>query len=287
MSLRRKFRKLISEPGFKAQPATTLLRGAQLALYTAMRSDPVFRLSAGGALLTVPANLRYTSVTAYILREWLEPELFHLPQFLMPGGVFLDVGANIGMFSLRAATLVGPEGRVIAVEPAEVSADRLKRNLALNELHNVVLVRAALSDVVGEANLYHVELGNDPQAWSILPEAGGADSEKVAMTTLDALASEQGLLRLDLVKMDVEGAEPLVVAGGRETLARFRPGVIFEVNTPPSFARADRTGCFEQLQALGYRIFALEPRSGALNLTDCQGMANGNLIAIHPEGPRV
>ena len=69
MSLLRKLKKLISEPGFKAQPATTLLRAAQLALYIAMRFDPVFCLSAGGALLTVPANLRYTSVSAYMFRE--------------------------------------------------------------------------------------------------------------------------------------------------------------------------------------------------------------------------
>lgn len=286
MSLIGKLRKLTAEPGFQAQPATVLLRGARLALHVATRSDPVFRLTPGGPRLTVPANLRYTSVTAYMLRDWVEPELHHLPRFLQPGAVFLDVGANIGLFALRAAECVGPTGRVIAVEPADVSAGRLERNLALNAMAQVAVVRAALSDREGEAELRHVELGDDPQAWSIMPEAGGADAEKVRTTTLDALAEAQGLTRLDLIKMDVEGAEPMVVAGGGATLARFRPSVIFEINSGPALAREDRTGCFDALRGLGYGIFTMGPRDGGLTPVTEQGMGHGNLIAVHPDGPR-
>lgn len=282
MKLLGKVQKLMAEPGFKAQPATVLLRGARLLLHAATRSAPVFPLTPGGPMLTVPADLRYTSVTAFMLRAWVEPELYHLPHWLAPGAVFLDVGANIGLFALRAAILVGPSGRVIAVEPAEVSADRLERNLALNAMTHVTVVRAALSDREGEAELRHVELGNDPQAWSIIPEAGGAGAEKVRTTTLDALAEAQGLTRLDLVKLDVEGAEPMIVAGGRATLTRFRPTIIFEVNSPPSLARADRTDCFDALVGMGYGIFAMAPRDGALTVCHAQGMEHGNLIAIPP-----
>lgn len=285
MSLFGKFRKLAAEPGFKAQPLAVLARGARLALHAATRTAPRFRLTPDGPWLTVPADLRYTSVTAFMLRDWVEPELHHLPRFLKPGSTFLDVGANIGLFALRAAALVGPGGRVLAVEPAAISADRLEANLALNAFAHVVVTRAALSDHEGLAQLRHVELGNDPQAWSIMPEAGGAEAEQVRTTTLDALAAQQGLARLDLIKMDVEGAEPMVVAGGRATLARFRPAIMFEINSGPSVARGEGTLCFDMLRGLGYGIFALNPGDGALTPVAEQGTAHGNLIAIHPDGP--
>lgn len=286
MSLFGKLGKLAAEPGFQAQPLTVLLRGARLALHAATRTAPRFRLTPDGPWLSVPADLRYTSVTAFMLRDWVEPELHHLQRFLKPGGNFLDVGANIGLFALRAAGIVGPGGRVVAIEPAAISADRLEANLALNAFAHVTVVRAALSDREGQAQLRHVELGNDPQAWSIMPEAGGTDAEQVRTTTLDALVAQQGLTRLDLIKMDVEGAEPMVVAGGQAALARFRPTIIFEINSGPSLARGEGTLCFDMLTAQGYRIFALTPGDGTLRAVTVQGAAHGNLIAIHPDGPR-
>jgi FkbM family methyltransferase len=279
-----KLAKLVTHPGFRAAPVTVMARGVALAGHVALRKSPVFPLVPGGPRLTVPADLRYTTITAYMMREHAEPELAALGRFLGPAGVFVDAGANIGLYSLMAAQIIGPSGRVLAVEPGEESLARLDANLALNSLPQVTVIRAALGAEPGTARLFHVELGHDPQAYSLLPEGGATESETVPVTTLDLLAQEQGLTRLDALKLDVEGSEPMILAGGRATLARFRPIVIFEVNTPIALARGDAGASFEMLTGMGYRIHRLD--GAALVPLTAMPAEWGNLVAVHPEGPQ-
>jgi FkbM family methyltransferase len=279
-----KLAKLVSHPGFRAAPGTVMARGVLLAGHVLLRKPPVFPLLPGGPRLTVPADLRYTTITGYMMREHTEPELAALGRFLGPGGVFLDAGANIGLFTLMAARLVGPGGRVLAVEPGRESLARLDANLALNDLPQVKVVRAALAAEPGHAPLFHVALGDDPQAYSLMPEGGATESETVPVTTLDLLAAEAALTRLDCLKLDVEGAEPLILAGGRGTLETFRPIVIFEVNTPIALARGDAAASFAALTSIGYRISRLD--GAALVPLAAMPAEWGNLIAIHPEGPQ-
>jgi FkbM family methyltransferase len=247
-----------------------------------MRHEPILRLTRHGERLRVPADLRYTSVTAFLLRDGTEPELYRLEQFLRPGDTFLDVGANIGLFALKAARIVGPGGRVVAAEPGRVSADRLEANLLLNDYKQIQVLREALSDSEGTANLHHIELGHDPQAFSLLSDGSVVAAETVPTTTLDRLSQRLGLTRLDCVKMDVEGAEPMVIAGGRATLARFRPLVIFEINSPPALHTGKPAAASQALQALGYQLHEL--RGSALMPLAEQPLTLGNLVAIHPEG---
>jgi FkbM family methyltransferase len=279
-----KLAKLVTHPGFRAAPVTVMARGLVLAGHVALRKAPVFPLVPGGPRLTVPADLRYTTITGYMMRENTEPELAALGRFLGLGGVFVDAGANIGLFSLMAARLVGPTGRVLAVEPGEESLARLDANLALNQLPQVKVIRAALGAEPGAARLFHVPLGDDPQAYSLLPESGATESEAVPVTTLDLLAEQEGLTRLDCFKLDVEGAEPMIIAGSRATLARFRPIVIFEVNTPIALARGDAAASFEALTGMGYAIHRLD--GAALTPLAAMPAEWGNLVAIHPEGPQ-
>jgi len=279
-----KLAKLVTHPGFRAAPLAVIARGVALAGHVALRRPPVFPLLPGGPRLTVPADLRYTTITGYMMRERTEPELAALGRFLAPGGVFVDAGANIGLFTLMAAAIVGPGGRVLAVEPGRESLARLDANLALNHLPQVQVIRAALAAEPGTARLFHVQLGDDPQAYSLLPEAAATESEAVPVTTLDLLAAQQGLARLDCFKLDVEGAEPMIIAGGRASLARFRPIVIFEVNTPVALARGDAAASFEALTGMGYAVHRLE--GGALRPLPAMPPEWGNLIAVHPEGPQ-
>jgi len=104
----------------------------------------------------------------------------------------------------------------------------------------------------------------------------------VRVTTLDKLAETHGLSRLDCIKIDVEGAEPMVLAGGRATLERFRPIVIFEINASLAEATGGSTEAADALIALGYHLHELrgdhlEPL-GALPQHHC------NLIAVHRDG---
>ncbi len=258
------------------------MRCAVWAVCVAAGRAPVFRLTDGGERLSVPATLRYTSVATFLLRDWTEPELRALDRFVRPGDTFLDIGANIGLFTLKAARLCGASGQVIAVEPGREALRQLRANLALNGWHHVRVADVALSDRSGEAALHHIALGDDPQAFSLLSDGSGVPAETVRTLTLDLLAEEYGLTRLDCIKMDVEGAEPLVVAGGRATLGRFRPLVIFEINAPVALAAGTAGGCFSMLAELGYGFWQL--RGTTLAPVARQPGEHGNLVAVHPDG---
>ena len=276
--LLQRIRKLLAQPGFRAEPIGVLWRGAQWAFCVATRRSPVFTLTAGGERLRVPPDLRFTSVTAYLLRDWVEPELRALERFVGPGEVLIDVGANIGLYALKGARIVGPKGRVVAVEPGAVASDMLADNLKLNPyFRQVDIVRKALADKVGRATLHHIPLGDDPQAFSLLAD-GSPEGETVETTTLDQMVTDLSLTRVDCIKIDVEGAEGMVLSGAHETLRRWHPTVIFEVNCPTLLRRGDPTdAAWNLLAGHGYRFFRLE--KGTLRPLDRMPTEFGNLIA--------
>lgn len=150
---------------------------------------------------------------------------------LPPDGVVLDVGANIGLSALALAPLL-PQGRLLAVEPSPRSAAALRRSLALNGLEGrVTVAEMALGAAPGEAEFH--DAGHSAGAHLLAPDTlGGATLPKrrVRVHTVDALAAEQGIDRLDFMKIDVEGFETEVLDGARATLARFRPLVFVEFN---------------------------------------------------------
>jgi FkbM family methyltransferase len=136
---------------------------------------------------------------------------------LRRGATFVDVGAYIGPYALLASRIVGPEGVVHAFEPDPVARHGLERNLSGNAASNVEVSSHALSDRAGLEWLS--EAGDDRlfgNSESMLSPEGG--TLRVSTVTLDDFCRERAI-RPDVVKIDVEGAEDRVVAGGRETLA--------------------------------------------------------------------
>lgn len=230
MTLARRITKLMREPGFRAEPMTVLARGLRLGAAALLKQELIFPLTPAGERMRLKADLRYTSVTAFMLRDWVEPELRRLDAIVRPRMTVVDVGANVGLYALKAARLVGPKGRVIALEPGAEAFEQLRRNLRLNAFGWVEALKQAASDRDGEAVLHHVPLGDDPQAYSLVAHAGAEAGEQVTTQRLDTLARMLGLSRLDVLKIDVEGGEPLVLAGASDVLARLRPVVLFECN---------------------------------------------------------
>ncbi len=154
----------------------------------------------------------------YHVLPWREPAIFAvLRDQLRPGDTFIDAGANIGVYSVLAARLVGPDGKVIAVEMMPDTADRLEHNLQLNGILNVAVCRAALSNTVGQFVTAKVTLGKYGQA-SIAKRIADdtALSIQVKTTTLDELSNN--LREVRLIKMDLEGAEALALLGARALL---------------------------------------------------------------------
>ena len=261
MTLIRRIRKLAAQPAFRAEPVRVLSRAAYLAAASATGRNPTFHLTRDGReRMRAPADLRYTTITAFLLRDWVEPELRQLQRLLSPGDVFIDVGANVGLYALKAARLVGPTGRVLALEPGTEAHGHLTANLALNDFGWAEAMKVAASDRAGEAVLHHVPLGNDPQAFSLIANDRAEAGETVETLTLDSLVERCGLGRVDLIKIDVEGAEPLVIAGAKSLLATFRPAVIFECNAHINAGGqtdASATETWTLLAEAGYRFHRL------------------------------
>jgi FkbM family methyltransferase len=148
-----------------------------------------------------------------------------LERFLRPGMTALDIGANVGWFTMLAAVLVGPSGSVIAVEPWSENCRLLITSLQRNNFENVELWPIALdSDRRWAHFMTHVG-SNGGFIGAQLDDIASGRGTIVPTFTLDELVGDR---RVDLVKIDVEGAEHRVVLGGQRTLERCRPVVLSE-----------------------------------------------------------
>ncbi len=141
-------------------------------------------------------------------------ELNALRDFMAPGKVFVDIGANAGAYSLVAAKAGGPSSRVIAVEPQREMRRRLMFNARQNDIHNIECSAVALSDYEGEEVLRMVD-GN--RGGAALTGTGNSEGEAVRVTTLATLAKEMRLPRIDGAKIDVEGGELPILAAYLKT----------------------------------------------------------------------
>lgn len=186
--------------------------------------------------------------------------------YLQPGMTVVDVGANVGYYTLMAASLVGEEGQVHAFEPSPYAFHRLHATIRDNHISQVSLVQAALGDQRGRARLFlPAQIGNHT------PTLLGEDTQRtveVPVHTLDEYVRERGIERIDLLKLDVEGFEPNVIAGARHTIeARKIGAVLCEFNedwldkNASSGAELQRTFCQYGFAIAGENPPAKGPRN--------------------------
>ena len=161
---------------------------------------------------------------------WEPKTTRYLCETLGPGQVFLDIGANAGYFSLVASRCVGDSGKVLAVEPNPPMAGQVRQNVRRSGLRNIAVAETACTDSVEERELFIGNAYNTGNSSLSRENLAWTKSVKVACTTVDRLVEEYQLHRVDLVKIDVEGAELQVLRGMRDTLARFRPKVVTELS---------------------------------------------------------
>lgn len=173
-------------------------------------------------------------------------------------GDAVDVGANVGLYTVLCARLLGDRGRVLSVEPAPAALSLLQTNIARNRLSNVTVFAGAVSDQAGSATL-HVPPGNEEYAslgGVTHPSAPQASSRAAVPTeTLDALVRRDGL-RPCFVKIDTEGAEGLVLGGATEVLQQHRPILLCELDDRllPNLS-CTSIAVRQLLRRHGYRVF--------------------------------
>jgi len=224
-----------------------------------------------------PAQRKGFGKFIYAFREYYEPELAYLEKVLSQGKVFVDVGANFGVYTLVASRLVGATGKVIAVEPTAESFVTLRENIALNHFANVSTFQVALTQTTGKAWLYH---GWDPVGNSLGKSPLSSDEgEEVQTESLDNLLENGGISRVDVIKIDVEGAEELVLRGATKTITTNRPVIIFEYN-PACAAHFSLSPCGARdfLEGMGYEFVVLG--ECARSDTSKSGPTYFNIIAI-------
>ena len=228
------------------------------------------------------------SLCLYVCGSFEPNEFSFLHGFLKPGMVFVDVGANDGYYTLFAARRVGSTGKVVAVEPSTRERINLRRNLLRNRLENVHVVAAALGAMPGDADLRLAQgahSGHNTLGKFAHDDVKAAQLERVTVDTLDRVASELKLDRIDFVKIDVEGAEASVVAGARSVLATMRPVMLLEINDGALKAQGIGADALLQLlrQGHGYEILVFSPVTGLVEPFVEGGTLSANIIAVPKE----
>jgi FkbM family methyltransferase len=129
---------------------------------------------------------------------------------------------------MEAAEAVGPNGRVIAIEPMPRHAQQIRDHAELNGFGQIDVIQTAVGDRRGEASIGLPEQGANEGMYCI---GGREGAICVPVRTIDEIVQTLGVSRLDLIKMDIEGAEFAALTGARDTLTRFRPVILIEINS--------------------------------------------------------
>lgn len=185
----------------------------------------------GVSLLLDPRDDISRTILISLSGRW-EPEVWQAISSGLPeGGVFLDVGAHVGYDSIKASAKVGPNGRVVAFEPNPMTLPILRDNIAASDVHNVLVQAIACTDTEQTLTLYDSTLGGNSGSSSLSQRNAGPVTRPYTVRgrPIDDVIPELGLNRVDVVKLDVEGAELLVLRGAAQTLRRYHPKLIVEV----------------------------------------------------------
>lgn len=223
---------------------------------------------------------------------FLEPEVERfLAEFLRPGDVFLDVGANTGMMTAVGAHCVGPTGRVVSFEPDQALAACVEISARLNGLTNVLIHRRAVASRPGSIEMVRQTGvgGTDYSRMIAVAEAEDRPTHEsralVDCITIDEVT--RNLPRCDLIKIDVDGNERDVIASARETIDRWHPAIIVEVSPLSSRHGYRGADLVRELQQDGYTTAVIVRRTPAslegMHLVESPGPGvEGNVLAWVP-----
>lgn len=202
-----------------------------------------------GALNTAPGRALFDHVYGWYKSLLEVGDVQVLQSFVTPGSSVVDVGANVGFFTKKFARWVTDGGRVVAIEPEEINFRRLTRMISARRLENVVSsVHGVAAQRSGKRRLqinpFH------PGDHKI-----GESGVEVNAYALDEVLAELKVGHVSLIKIDVQGAEAMVLAGAAQTLERFQPSLFIEVDDDRLRAmHSNAKEVFEMLQRRGYRI---------------------------------
>lgn len=228
------------------------------------------------------------SLCLYVGGTFEPNEFAFLGQILKPGMTMLDVGANEGLYTLFGAHRVGATGRVVAFEPSSRERRKLQHNVARNRLGNVTVVPTAIGSREGTAALQiasGVHSGHNTLGALVYDDAPAVGVEHVPVERLDSVVDRLGLAGVDVIKIDVEGAEMHVLDGARRTLGIYRPLLLVEANDEALRAQgASNAALLTFLRyELDYSILVFSPTTGGVEPMGADSSPSANIVAVPSE----
>jgi FkbM family methyltransferase len=228
----------------------------------------------------------YTSANSYIeycilSQGTYEDEIGKLIYVsLQPGFTALDIGANIGLQSLRMSLAVGEGGKVYAFEPLLHLQDKFTKNMQLNQVTNVTLFPFALADVNAEEDFKIDKNAWNQGTFALSDKVSGDHTQRVQIKVADELDCIKNLEQLDFIKIDVEGFEFKVLQGLQKTLALHKPRILFEYDSNYWLrAGTNLTECYHYLKGLNYKFYQVTS-VGCASITDVNAIESGNILCI-------
>ena len=210
---------------------------------------------------TITYNIKQSGVGYYLENfNLFEPYITTiLLSYLKKGDTFIDVGANIGYYTILAGKAIGPNGSVLAIEPEPINLKYLRQNISQNQLTNAKVIASVASSIHGQVKLYLSPVSSGEH--SLLRKT--TKYIEVEAQTLDDLVINDGL-KPRLIKIDVEGAEMNVLAGAKKTIASFKPVIIFEY----SGQYTETIFSLKTLIDLGYNLYLIDEKDKETIKTD-------------------
>ncbi len=199
----------------------------------------------------------------YFLGEYEPSEFLAVQRIVQPGATVIDIGANIGWYTLNLAEWVGSEGRVIGFEPFPQNFQSLEKNIQLNTFNNITAENIAIGQEEGELILHLNTKENNRGMVSVIP-TDNAIHESVKVTTLDLYLTQNPVEKLDFIKIDIEGNEYSALLGMHKTLENFSPAILLEIRDLPELKELN-TKCLNLLNSMGYKQYVIS-QNGNLTL---------------------
>lgn len=189
-----------------------------------------------------------------------------IKKVVKPGDVFVDIGANIGYFSLLSANYQ-PTAKIISIEPAKTVYEKLKENISVNNFKNIIAINSAVGEISEEKELFISGSDNLGMSSFMQPENYSGKKEKVPVIKLDDWFKTCELTKIDLVKLDVEGSELAALKGMKDILENYQPLIIVEINPGTlSLFGLEPTDIFTFLYQLNYKGFLISESNQLLNI---------------------
>ncbi|TVP51678.1 MAG: FkbM family methyltransferase [Mongoliibacter sp.] len=195
--------------------------------------------------------------------------IFILEKMVYEGGTFIDIGANQGEYSLWAARKVGKTGKVIAFEPMDQLFDSLTENINLNPSlsHIFIPLKKGLSDSPGKLQLFGKPGDNEGVNTMFPTAAHSLLIQEIDLGTLDQELEKMSINKVDFIKLDVEGAELQVLKGSKETIQRYKPKWMIEINEEACIAGGYKPeDILNFLRPFGYEFYKIGLRGSLIKI---------------------